>query len=73
MTGRELLEALGPMLAPAREIRYRLAGDFDDVSTLELERAVRALHALAYSCETGARYLARIAALRPAGAPPIEP
>lgn len=64
MTGRELLEALGPILEPAREIRYRDDADFDDVTTDEIRRAVASLHAIAYSCTTGARKLESIRARR---------
>ncbi len=64
MTGRELLEYLGPVLAPTREIRFRSADDFADVTDVELEQAARALRALGYSCTEGARKLDAVAALR---------
>lgn len=64
MTGRELLEHLGPLLAPTREIRFRTADDFADVTALELEQASRALRALGYSCHQGARRLKVILADR---------
>ena len=64
MTGRELLEALGPILGPARQIRYEPDEIFDDVDVDDLERAARSLKAIAYSCTTGARKLESIAARR---------
>lgn len=65
MTGRELLEYLGPLLAPTREVRFRSAEDFADVTELELEQAARALRALGYSCREGARRLDAVLAERP--------
>lgn len=64
MTGRELLLALGPVLAPAREIRYRDSADFEDVSTGELEVAARNLRAISYSCKAGALKLELLADTR---------
>lgn len=64
MNGRELLEYLGPVLAPVREIRNRPADDFEDVSVDELEIAARALRALGYSCTAGARRLEAIRSAR---------
>lgn len=65
MTGRELLEHLGPLLAPTREIRFRTAEDFVDVTDVELEQAARALRALGYSCNQGAAKLDAVRAGRP--------
>lgn len=64
MSGRALLEALGPILEPARTLRYQADDDFDDVGTDELELAARALRAISWSCIKGAHHLERIAVLR---------
>jgi hypothetical protein len=64
VSGRALLEALGPILEPARTLRYQPDGDFDDVTTHELELAARALRAISWSCITGAHKLERLVLLR---------
>lgn len=64
MTGRARLEALGPILEPARELRYAPDAIFADVADDELEIAARALRAISYSCITGAAKLERIVHLR---------
>lgn len=64
MTGREHLDALGPILEPARNLRYLKPEDFDDCTVAELETAARALHAISYSALTGARLLESVAARR---------
>lgn len=56
---RELLLAAGEALKPAREIRYLKPGAFVDVTGDELEAGARALYALSYSCQQGARALER--------------
>lgn len=66
MTGRELLEALGPILKPARDLRYVPDDDFDDVDDAELEVVERHLHAIAYSCQQGATKMRRIIVTRAA-------
>lgn len=58
--GRPLLEYLGPLLEPARSLRYENPSTFVDVTDDELERAERALKAISYSCQQGARLLARV-------------
>lgn len=64
MTGRARLEALGPILEPARALRYEPDSLFDDVSDGDLELAARGLRAISYSCITGAAKLERIVLLR---------
>lgn len=64
MSGRARLEALGPILQPARELRNAPDAIFADVPDDELEIAARALRAISYSCITGAAKLERIAHLR---------
>ena len=64
MTGRARLEALGPILQPARELRNAPDAIFADVADDELEIAARALRAISYSCVTGAAKLERIVHLR---------
>ena len=58
-TGRELLERLGPIVKPLRELRYRPIEDFADVTLEELEIAARYLRAIAYSCTQGEAVLRR--------------
>lgn len=58
--GRDLLDALGPALVPARQVRDTPEGDFDDVVDEDLERASRKLRALSYSCQQGAALLEKI-------------
>ena len=53
--GRDRLEKLGPMLAPARELRDLPDEAFDDLDESELDVVARSLRALSYSCEVGAR------------------
>jgi hypothetical protein len=57
VSGREILEEIAAAMKPVRELRYRKAGEFDDVDDDLLERAARHLWAIAYSCETAARHL----------------
>ena len=59
LKGRALLEALGPILTPVRELRYRPAEEFADVTDDELEIAARYLRAIAYSCTQGEAVLRR--------------
>lgn len=59
LKGRALLEALGPILTPVRELRYRPAEEFADVTLEELEIAARYLRAIAYSCTQGEAVLRR--------------
>lgn len=59
-SGRDLLDALGPMLDPARAVRYQSPTSFDGVSVDELDAAARSLKAIAYSCQEGARLLERV-------------
>lgn len=66
MTGREYLEALGPILKPAREIRYVPDETFDDVVEDDLEIVERHLRAIAYSCQQGAAKMRRIIVTRAA-------
>jgi hypothetical protein len=64
MTGRARLDALGPILQPARELRNVPDAIFADVADDELAVAARALRAISYSCVTGAAKLERIVHLR---------
>lgn len=64
MTGRDHLEALGPILEPARKLRYLPDAVFGDLADEELEMAARALRAISYSCIAGADKLERIVHLR---------
>ena len=61
---RQLLDALGPALVPAREVRYLKPDSFADLTGDELERAARSLRALSYSCQQGATLLERTLRLR---------
>lgn len=62
--GRDLLEKLGAITAPAREIRHRPDEDFADVDADELTIAARNLRAIGYSCTEGARKLEWLARSR---------
>jgi hypothetical protein len=64
LQGRALLEALGPLLEPARALRYENPSTFADVTDDDLERAARSLKALSYSCAQGARLLERVVGAR---------
>lgn len=57
---RQLLDALGPALVPAREVRYLKPDAFEDLTDSELERAARSLRAISYSCQEGAKLLEKI-------------
>lgn len=58
-TAREELLDLGPMIHPARKIRFRKLEDFDDLTVAELEQAETRLRALSYSCAQAAGLLLR--------------
>lgn len=69
--GRALLEALGPLLGPARSVRYENPDSFTDVTDDELERAARSLRAISYSCAEGARLLDRVRNARSSSGNPV--
>lgn len=60
MTGRALLEALGPAVVEAREVRYLDDEAFADFTDDELGTCSRNLRALSYSCQEGAKKLEKI-------------
>lgn len=72
MSGRAYLERLGDELEAARALRYEPDDVFDDVDDDDLERAARALRAIGYSAETGARRLEGIVRVRRGGRPAGE-
>jgi len=67
LSGRDALLALGPMLHPARKIRYRPLSDFDDLTVAELDQAAARLRALSYSCGQAAALLLRARQARDEG------
>ena len=59
MTARAMLEELGPLTTPMREVRFIPLDDLEELTDEEAVAAIRALRGLAYSANEGARHLER--------------